>query len=1316
MANVDLLIRLLFEDKGTQKAIQAFKTIQDEGKQLLGEQRAAELFFNVPSADALMSTNQGIRNIIETLGEFRMGLIDTARAVLTNEAELEKYRQKLIQVKQQIALDEYNKLYQILQLTKYELSELSKQQANFNVQSAQYANIATQIAQKQSFLNDVQKKATESLYQANNATVTQEEAAIQLASAYGELSKQLNTIQNSFQGLLKKSLSSSDFTDQLNNIRTQMQETFGGLSLRGITGKTDVDLFDFGQINKEIESVQAAIIELEKNAQQAFGTGTQAGREQAAQLIETRKQAEKYLTFLQELTKQNRIQAKEREAQTKAAIKVAEQELRVASQLEESIARAGKSGALSQIEFKDSIDETVKSLEQEIATLKQLLSTEINTGGTGKDPSLILEEIAGKQRQLNAVTKIFKTELNDSILATVQYTGGVSGLISALDRQSKATSQAASQAFLLGDAVSGMQFVDKAREIDALSRNVAKFAQESERANGKLANLAPQLQSLLSPLNKFGFTMFLVTQNIKTAQIVLQAFFNTLVEGASKADTFVAFGDQLQTIGKNVHDFNAEIRTAGRGLIDISKVQAQTSKAIASGNEDLVNAIPTLEKVALGASYLSGNLQKATENFERLVEGILKGEPELIDEVGIYLKIGNAVAKYAKETGRAVSDISALERQTITLNAVLSDGKPYEEVGNNLESFSGEFLQLKQIISEYIDVIEKFIAVLAATSMDTNFESPENSLKSFNAALGFLAVNFNYVQDLLTVFKNLLDDLPGAVRSAGVEVGKSISDWIAPLGTVLSMLNRPLTWHTDEFRNSVKSLGNLVKDTFTGIVDDVGTNLYKVARISLQEGRNIKKAFGIEEEDLDLELFDAFQDEINKILRIDISGVIQNLINQLEYFNSAEYDLLKDRTEAARDYVDDTNEAIEEGIKEREEITLEHNEEMLQLEIDYNREREKEREEHIKDLADLEEELADDLLKLDKDIDKDRAKEFEDYAKDREDLEEEHQRRIRDILLKYEQQKLTALIDRNARGLFEAERERDNSLREENENYQDSLENLEEKHKDELKQIEEQEEEKRQEYIDAYEERKKDLEEDYKDRLKELEKQHIEERKEIEDAHKKEIEALNKKIQEEQAKRYADFQGKLGDLEDNYREQQFIIDVNERIQSLKIAQEAANKTTSVLEFYAILKEAAIDYYGFLDGINRDLLPPVGDIPGGVTPPPGGLGDLPDTPGSPTYPCTGGRYCTTYGQVYNCPDGRVFICTGGIWSDATGFIGGNGQPVNGRAAVNLGAGGAQMANVSPNQQYRVTLQVRNDNMLQQMLDESVSSVLLEVING
>ena len=1311
MTNVDLLIRLLFEDKGTQKAIQAFKTIQDEGKQLLGEQRAAELFFNVPSADALLSTNQGIRNIIGTFGEFKTGLIDTARAVLTNEAELEKYRQKLIQVKQQLALDEYNKLYQILALTKYELSELAKQQANFNKESAQYANIATQIAQKQSFLNDVQKKATESLYQANNATVTQEEAAIQLASAYGELSKQLNTIQNSFQGLLKKSLSSSDFTDQLNNIRAQMQETFAGLNLRNVTGRTNLRIFDFGQINKEIKSVQAAIIELEKNAQQAFGTGTQAGREQAAQLIETRKQAEKYLTFLQELTKQNRIQAKEREAQRNKEIKAAEQELRVASQLEEAIARAGKSGALSQLEFKGSVDATVKSLKEEITTLKQLLDTETSVGGTGRDPSRILEEIAGKQRQLNAVTKIFKTELNDSILATVQYTGGVSGLVTALNTQSKAMGNAAAQAFLLGDAVSGMQFVDKAREIDSLSKNIAKFAKENERANGKLANLVPQLEALLSPLNKFGFTMFLITQNIKTAQIVLQAFFNTLVEGASKADVFIAFGKQLNDVGINVNEYNTEIRKAGQGLIDISVVQKETTKAVLSGNKALVEAIPTLEKIAIGASYSSGELGKATENFERLALGIQKGEPELIDEVNVFIRAGNAVAKYAKETGKAREDITELERQMIVLNAVLQNGKPYEELGDNLDSISGGFLRAKQVATDYGNELKKFVAITASLTLfpEDAFEGVEESFEKFKKFLADMAVGFNNIRHFLMATNQFFQEVK-------LSWGQFFVDMAAAIGKLIAAMASPLTFDTDEVKKSLGELetaitGLIDRHSLDGLKDRFESVLSEFAPIALEETVKINEAFGIFEPGL----VNKLTDELNKFKNVPVGDFIQSIINQLEYFNSAEYDLFKDRTEAARDYVDDTNEAIEEGIKEREEMTLEHNEEMLQLEIDYNREREKEREEHIKDLADLEKELADDLLKLDKDIDKDRAKEFEDYAKDREDLEEEHQRRIRDILLKYEQQKLTALIDRNARGLFEAERERDNSLREENENYQDSLENLEEKHKDELKQIEEQEEEKRQEYIDAYEERKKDLEEDYKDRLKELEKQHIEEQKEIEDAHKKEIEALNKKIQEEQAKRYADFQGKLGDLEDNYREQQFIIDVNERIQSLKIAQEAANKATTVLEFYQILKEAAVDYYSFLDGINRDLLPPVGDIPGG-SPPPGEIGDLPDTPGSPTYPCTGGRYCTTYGQVYNCPDGRIFVCTGGIWSDATGFVGGNGQPVNGRAAANLGAGGAQMANVSPNQQYRVTLQVRNDNMLQQMLDESVSSVLLEVING
>jgi alpha-D-ribose 1-methylphosphonate 5-triphosphate synthase subunit PhnG len=1322
MANVDLLIRMLFEDKGTQKAIDAFEQIQAEGKNLLGEQRAAELFVNIPSADALASTNQGIRNIIGTFGEFRTGLIDTARAILTNEQELEKYRQKLVEIKRQLAIDEYNKLYQIQQLARYELSELVKQQSKFNAESAQYANIATQISQKQSFLNDVQKKVASTLYEVNNATVTQEEAAIQLSAAYNELSKQLTTIQNSFQGLLKVSLGTGDFEDRLSKIREQMSNWF---SLpEGDFGQIGTQAFGLEQIEKTLTESKALLVEYEKTAQAAFGTQTEAGEKAVQQLVAGKKELIGFIKLLENITEQNRIQAKEKEAQRNKEIKAVEQELRVASQLEEAIARAGKSGASSQVEFKGSVDNTIDSLREEIVTLKNLLETETQFGGTGKDPSRILEEISGKQRQLNALTKTFKTGITESILATTEYVGGVNGLVNALDRQSKATGQAASQAFLLGDAMTGMQFIDKAREIDALSKSIAKFAKENERANGHLANLAPMLQSVLSPLNKLGFTMFLVTQNIKTAQIILESFFNTVLSGAQKADLFVSFSKQVSSAGLNVKSYYEELRQATEGLINMNSVQAAASKAIAAGNMELARAIPQLAQIAIGASYTSGELSKATENFDRLVLGILKGEPEIIDEVNVFIRAGNAVAKYAKETNQAREDISEYERQIVTLNAVLENGKPYEEVTKNMDSYSSTFLVATNRTKEFTDAISKFYSIFISVSLEGQIRELERYQSVLETFINTVAPD-SFAQKLISF-------LPTIPQTLNEFLGKALTGIVGHIAIVSAAFDALIASVTQQIANlaptfdaffafdfrhpitSLKAVGSefnkfLDIDKPKEFIDTFTAEFEAGMEEAKQAIETVALSYGLIE-DAGTQAADSFFLRLRKNIA---SGFFRDAIDELSYFTSAEYELQKDRTEAAQDYIDNTNEAIEEGLKEREEMILEHENDMLQLEIDYNKEREKERQDHIKELEDLDEDLADDLLNLDKDVNKDKQKENEDYAKEREDLEEDHQKRLRDILLKYEQQKLTALIDRNARALFEAEQERDSSIREENENYQDSLDNLEEKHKDELKQIEEQEEEKRQEYIDAYEKRKKDLEKDYEDRLKELEKQHLEEQKEIQDAHRKEIEALNKKIQEEQAKRYADFQDRLDDLQDNYDEQQFIIDVNEHIQTLKIADEAAKKATSVTEFYRIATEAATDYYDFITGIENDFLPPIGDLPD--TPPtPGGIGDLPDTPGSPTYPCTGGKYCTVYGQVYNCPDGRIFVCTGGIWTDATGFIGGNGQPVNGRATMNLGVGGTALTNVPQNQQYRVTLQVRNDNMLQQIIDESVSSVLLEVI--
>jgi hypothetical protein len=83
-----------------------------------------------------------------------------------------------------------------------------------------------------------------------------------------------------------------------------------------------------------------------------------------------------------------------------------------------------------------------------------------------------------------------------------------------------------------------------------------------------------------------------------------------------------------------------------------------------------------IERLALVAKNASLALGIAMPDaLNRLSRGIVKLEPELLDELGLFTKIGPATEKYALELGKSTSSLTDFERRQAFANAVLEEGE-----------------------------------------------------------------------------------------------------------------------------------------------------------------------------------------------------------------------------------------------------------------------------------------------------------------------------------------------------------------------------------------------------------------------------------------------------------------------------------------------------------------------------------------------------------------------------------------------------------------------------------------------------------------
>ena len=129
--------------------------------------------------------------------------------------------------------------------------------------------------------------------------------------------------------------------------------------------------------------------------------------------------------------------------------------------------------------------------------------------------------------------------------------------------------------------------------------------------------------------------------------------------------------------------------------------------------------------------------------FERLIKGIAKAEPELLDEIGLTNKLGDALKKYADDSGISVNAIDQQTKKMIFLNEVL---KSSEEVLTNLGSTQNNtattFARLSKSISDLKIEVGEELAPAFKELMDIIIENKDElvtiltALTKIAAAMG----------------------------------------------------------------------------------------------------------------------------------------------------------------------------------------------------------------------------------------------------------------------------------------------------------------------------------------------------------------------------------------------------------------------------------------------------------------------------------------------------------------------------------------------------------------------------------------------------
>ena len=171
-----------------------------------------------------------------------------------------------------------------------------------------------------------------------------------------------------------------------------------------------------------------------------------------------------------------------------------------------------------------------------------------------------------------------------------------------------------------------------------------------------------------------------------------------------------------QAAGQNLPYVASEIRNITGAAVSMKQAMEATALAMSAGFS--VSQLEDLTRVAKGASLALG--RDMGDALTRLVKGTAKLEPEILDELGILVRLDEASEKYAISIGKSATTLTRFEKQQAFLNETIEQGrKKFDIVAESVEAnpydkLAASFADLSKIVLQFVgSALEPLVTFLA---------------------------------------------------------------------------------------------------------------------------------------------------------------------------------------------------------------------------------------------------------------------------------------------------------------------------------------------------------------------------------------------------------------------------------------------------------------------------------------------------------------------------------------------------------------------------------------------------------------------------
>src|SRR6056300_867801 len=274
----------------------------------------------------------------------------------------------------------------------------------------------------------------------------------------------------------------------------------------------------------------------------------------------------------------------------------------------------------------------------------------------------------------------------------------------------------------LGAKQAGEGLDKVATSASTADRNMKGVSQQSANGTKNFSKMAQGMGGLVGIYATIAAQVFAVSAAFQ--------FFKEAADLRVIKDSQIAYSSAT---GIGMMTLTKQIKQATDGLVGFKDAAAAAAIGTASGLSQ-----EQIRGFAQGAKEVSQILGRdVTDSFNRLIRGVTKAEPELLDELGITLRLADATEKYAATLGKTAKELSLYEKsQAVAVEVQDQLDKKYASVAASVELQSNAVAQLGVAFEKVYHPIQQFVAAIAEP---TALFLADN-IKALTAALGLLAL------------------------------------------------------------------------------------------------------------------------------------------------------------------------------------------------------------------------------------------------------------------------------------------------------------------------------------------------------------------------------------------------------------------------------------------------------------------------------------------------------------------------------------------------------------------------------------------------